>query len=603
MDTVANASTTSPTVVSIVAVFLLSLGVGLGLGIGASRPKEKQAGFWIVGVVVALVVAFAVARRWDMFFGGLRVVPNMYVEFDPDTQFWAKLSLGVFAILGLGIGFIQFAPRSMQADLYGWIGTMLFVLVAAYIFKRDWFAQVFVLEFVIAAVLCCVLYWNKSVNRSLLMFAFVVPAVLMVAAVLNVQRITKKTNIPETLLGAGAVAIYVALAALLLVLNPNQFIGKNEESKTNVYVLAAVCLFALVGICWNKVSVKATWDVYFGRMGFLLMSVLAASYAFQYAIQFYMQKPGDASQTTRVLTGLIIAGFCLVAAVTVFPYLSKPGNNVQSKQAMMQYLGAWFYCQLIDISSEIKTKVGVKILLVIEVLLIIFYFMSKRLYKKLEEGNIGNQVLNDPVKLNKVQSFDVRCVDGGDCEKTKKFEANYAISFWLFLTPQPKDHNPDAAYYVNVLDYGGKPTVQYNAASNIVRITMKGPGGVQTFAADIPKVPLQRWHHFVLSYNNGTFDMFLNGALYRSVPSVNTNVDQTQLIVGSFQGNRKNKMCNVVFFQGKPDPSKPFGKSEQAITVEKVLRLYNNFVNKDPPIITRVVSMYPDPTYLTMRWF
>jgi hypothetical protein len=37
--------------------------------------------------------------------------------------------------------------------------------------------------------------------------------------------------------------------------------------------------------------------------------------------------------------------------------------------------------------------------------------------------------------------------------------------------------------------------------------------------------------------------------------------------------------------------------------VDKVLQLYNNFVNKDPPMITRAVSMYPDPTYLNMRWF
>jgi hypothetical protein len=591
------------TMASLVTVFLLSLGVGLGVGLGASTPKDKQVGFWIVGVVVALLVAFVVVRRWDMFFGALRIVPNRYVEFDPDTKFWGTLSLGVVAVLGLAIGFIQLAPRSMQSDLYSWIGSMLFVLVAVYIFKRDWFAQVFVLEFVVAAVLCCVLYWNKFVNRSLLIFAFVVPAVLMVAAVLNVQRISKRTNLSETLLGVGAVVIYAALATLLLALNPNEFMGKYEESKTNVFVLAAVCLFALVGICWNKVSVKEPWEQYFGKMGFLLMSVLAASYAFQYAIQFYLQKPGEASETTRVLMGLIIAGFCVVAAVTVFPLLSKPSNNVQSKQAMMQYLGAWVYCQLIDLSSEIKTKVGVKILLVIEVLLIVFYFLSLRLYKKLEEGSIGNQVLNEPVKLNKVQSFDVRCVQGGDCEKTKKFEANYAISFWLYLYPQPKEHDPDASYYVNVLDYGGKPTVQYNAASNLLRITMKGPDAAQTFAADIPNVPLQRWHHIVLSYNNATFDMFLNGALYRSVPSVLTNVDQTQLIVGSHQGNRKNKMCNVVFFQGKPDPSKPFGKSEEAITVDKVLQLYNNFVNKDPPMITRAVSMYPDPTYLNMRWF
>ena len=118
--------------------------------------------------------------------------------------------------------------------------------------------------------------------------------------------------------------------------------------------------------------------------------------------------------------------------------------------------------------------------------------------------------------------------------------------------------------------------------------------------ADLPKVPLQRWHHIVLAYNNGTFDVFLNGVLFRSVPGVMTDVLESTVLIGAPEGNR-GKVCNVVFYQGGTDPTASFTKKGNSITADKVTKLYNTFASKNPPIVSRIFSIAPEPSYGQVR--
>ena len=228
------------------------------------------------------------------------------------------------------------------------------------------------------------------------------------------------------------------------------------------------------------------------------------------------------------------------------------------------------------------------------------------------------------------------------------FKANYALSFWLYLVPQSTQESANASTFVNVLDYGGKPKVSYNSSSNTLRVTVRTPleskvptemqkkqaydaaydaaimaGGTEDDAtaagnrayeavgnetvgddvlmADIPKVPLQRWHHIVLAYNNGTFDIFLNGLLFRSQPGVMTDAISSSLVIGASRGNR-GKICNLVFYNEKVDPTKPFTKKSIAISAAKVAKVYNAFASKNPPVVTRVFSIAPAPSYAQKRY-
>ena len=46
----------------------------------------------------------------------------------------------------------------------------------------------------------------------------------------------------------------------------------------------------------------------------------------------------------------------------------------------------------------------------------------------------------------------------------------YSISFWYYINPQPINTGIAYTKYTNILTYGNKPAIQYNAEKNMVRI-------------------------------------------------------------------------------------------------------------------------------------
>ena len=452
--------------------------------------------------------------------------------------------------------------------------------------------------------------------------------VLLVVPVLPLVAVMVKTN--TRWLHWGAMAIYVAMVALLLIINPNKFMGKYNPDTANVYVVGLIGLFSMLCVYLNKHFTKELWPTYITNLGFVLLCLLTAAFSFQYAVRFFLQKPNFSAN--YILMAAVIIGFIVMSATIILMRLPLPKISILMSKLWFHVL----YCYLKDFVMR-NPPLAFYILLV-EIALIVWYILSKQVYNKIQEGDKGKQLFNDPVSLKTATNMLVPF----------KFNTNYAISFWIYLVPQSKEESPSSSVFVNILDYGNKPTVTYNAALNTLRVTVRLPAknmvlpkgeqaqatqalydaahqaalnagateedaaaagartqeevplGEEVLMADITKIPLQRWHHIVLAYNNGTFDIFLNGVLYRSIPGVMTDMLGTALLVGSPDGNR-GKICNVVFYQGGTDPLKSFTADGIAITAEKVIGLYNNYASKNPPVVSRVFSIAPDPSYGRMR--
>ena len=616
-----------------VILFVICLFIGLMIGfLVPTGDAGTKTGYAIAGIVTFLALLGVV---WAFYnygnnFSWLRFVPNFEYEAprEPDNYFWTKCGFFGLLILGLIIGLAVSIPemtkdskKAAETNI-GFISALVAVFVLVYLFKRPWTPLVVVLGMLAYIVYLCVSYApppdSGKVNRAIIIAAFVLPAVIMIAAMLNINRITKLTNVPTNLLGIGGIILYILIAGIIVLVNPGKFMGSNFDptNGSNLMIVTMLCIFSVVVIYMNQFFFQQKWTNYFSRFGIMITLLLVASFAFQYAIRALVAAPKEQSTTDKVMLYAIILSFCFIFFNTVMPWLPKPFWMLSASR---QYLLAYIYCTSIDISQSIVNSGTLKYVMILEIVLIVFYAFSKRLYTKLQEGGLGSQLFNEPVVLNKVTSVDVsdavkklqaKVAKADDAIQAKiiadsgKFLANYAISFWLFLTPQPKDHDPDHTSFVNILDYGGKPSVKYNAALNTLRITVVHTGSKQTiFAADIAKIPLQRWHHLVLAYNNGTFDVFLNGVLYRSVPNVVTDAFLEPVVIGAIEGNRGNQMCNVVFFQASPDPKYSFTKNVDSITVQKVLSLYNQFINKTPPIVTRILEVYPTPSYASIRLF
>jgi hypothetical protein len=462
-----------------------------------------------------------------------------------------------------------------------------FILLAAlffiYLKYPNAFAPITVVAVLLIMIYFCLQYGHeahKNVNKMVLIAAFVVPILPLIWAIVGSEA---------PYLHLLAMAAYILLVVLLLVINPLEFLGKYNQDNNTVYLVAIIGLFAMICVFLNKNLIGESWPTFTSRIGLLLLSLITVGFTLQYAIRFFMQSPS--LSPNYILMLCIIIGFVLLFGMIVLKRLPRP--TTYSKMNVFVMFLAFWYCRLQDLFTN--TDRFVPGILIAEVLLILYYVYSRQLYTKLEETPNGTQLVNTPIKLNKARGFVVQ----------GEFNYNYAVSFWVWLMPQPPDESPTSSLFENILDYSGKPRVLYNASLNTLRISMQRPGkdgapGSHILMADIPKIPLQKWHHLVLSYNNGTFDIFLNGSLYLSVPAVIPSNTSSEVAVGVRKGNR-GKLCNLVFFKGKGDPTKSFTENVDAISAEKVLQLYNEFANKTPPIITRIFSTAPDPSYADMR--
>ena len=464
---------------------------------------------------------------------------------------------------------------------------LYFILLAAlffiYLKFPNGFAPLTAAGIICLMVYICMQYGNegeKAVNKTVLVTAFVLPILPIIAVIFGTER---------PYLQGLLMLVYVAMVILLLVINPNEFLGKYNQDTDSVYLVAIIGLFAMICVFLNKNVIGEGWLSFTRRVGFMLLCLISIGFAVQYAIRFFMQSPNMSANYILML--LILIGFGILVLYMVARNLPRPGHY-SGTNLIKLFLIAW-WCQFQDMI--LASKGAVWLVLLLEIGLILYYIYSRRFYTKLEEGGRGLQLFNEPKKLNLAKSVPV----------PSNFKYNYAVSCWIWLMPQPPEESPTSSLFANVLDYAGKPRVLYNAALNTLRITMRRPAkegedvGANILMADIPKIPLQRWHHLVLSYNNGVFDIFLNGSLYRSVPAV-VDTMAGELTTGADKGNR-GKICNTVFYRGGGDAAAPFTKQLDAITAAKVVEQYNQFANKSPPIITRIISVGPNPAYLDMR--
>jgi hypothetical protein len=117
--------------------------------------------------------------------------------------------------------------------------------------------------------------------------------------------------------------------------------------------------------------------------------------------------------------------------------------------------------------------------------------------------------------------------------------------------------------------------------------TLDFSGPHDVLIADIPDVTLQKWVHFVFFYTSaGMLDIFINGALYKSVAAMVTD-ESSGLTVGAAKGNT-GRIANVMFFQSTKKPEDAMFVGGDAIDASTVHSLYNDFKARDPPVVKRM---------------
>jgi len=202
--------------------------------------------------------------------------------------------------------------------------------------------------------------------------------------------------------------------------------------------------------------------------------------------------------------------------------------------------------------------------------IIIFIKDLEKQKKNLNQFEKGKVLLREPVYLNNkkhiggFQDFNVNKID-------LEYNYNYSISSWFFIRANAPNFKKSYNKYSVILNYGNKPKIMYNPMLNKIKIIMNNGLNKKPIEYIIDGPHLQKWNNIVINYDGGNLDIFMNGKLIRSFPSVIPYMSYDQLTVGENDG-LGGGICNVVYFP-------------VSISRERILTNYNLLKNNNPPII------------------
>jgi hypothetical protein len=208
------------------------------------------------------------------------------------------------------------------------------------------------------------------------------------------------------------------------------------------------------------------------------------------------------------------------------------------------------FIDYIKYQCKITTK-PIWFLLGAEVLLILFYLLIPKALKFIANHSGGIELLKEPVYLNDpltLGSFEELNIDDLENEKVE-YKYHYALSSWFYINPQPPATSAAYTKYTTLLNYGGKPQVQYNGQLNSLRVIAElGYGDNEVVIFETKDIVYQKWNNIVINYDGGTMDVFLNGALVGSLPNVVAYMRYENVVVGAVNGIQGG-ICNIVYYE------------------------------------------------------
>lgn len=226
----------------------------------------------------------------------------------------------------------------------------------------------------------------------------------------------------------------------------------------------------------------------------------------------------------------------------------------------------------IDVYNSIKdTPKSIYRILGIEILLILGYFLLPLIINKVYTHN-SKLLLNKPKYLDKqtiIGSF-----EDLNPKQTKdfKYKYNYSLSSWIYLDNIGPNHNNNSNGFMDILSYGNKPRVQYNPKTLTLRITTQNGLNGTDIIYETDKLPLQRWNHFVINYDQGNTDVFINNKLVGTKKGIVPYMTYDNVVIGQENG-MEGGICNVQYY------NKPLTKN--SIEFE-----YSTLKDKTPPVIS-----------------
>lgn len=391
------------------------------------------------------------------------------------------------------------------------------------------------------------------------------------------DSINRKIYSNPSYIGALEILEYIIFIIIIYKYNPFSISSKHPAFSNALTLLVALIYVLLFYFLREKISLGSDIDSVkpsewtflikvLSTLGFFLVSILLVKYT---AMFIATGKTGLLTLFRySILLLAIVAGLAIL--YTVFqPLFAKLGRSGKIGSFLVK-LVMYTPCLLLALVDYVKyqykiTTKPVWLLLLAELVLIVLWVIVPMLLSAYVSKN-GVQLLKEPKYLNSVNVLgtfdelygkDVVNTDVNSISQTNisqpKYNYHYSLSAWFYINPQPPSTSPAYNKYTNILNYGGKPTVEFNGQLNSLRVTVETeqePNGnkktVQVF--ETKKVLFQRWNNIVINYDRGTMDVFLNGELVGSRPSIAPYMTYESIEVGANNGIQGG-ISNVLYYK------------------------------------------------------
>lgn len=439
-------------------------------------------------------------------------------------------------------------------------------------------------------------YFGYSFLLTIVLTAFAIAYLIIILTLPDTVKQpavgAKSSNFLQNFGGFGmynAIAFFLFIVAMVIVIStyPGGFFTDKTAAAGEIILMLAIC------VIWAAITVitlfpethtavdtaSSKYQVNYWKRALLgLFSVIVSGLVIGWIAYNIQHFTGTTGIERFVLNMLVITVVIGLIYKTLF--VKIPGGAAKQNLVFSLLTNVIFYIPCLFSELFDSTEKGSFLMLILAVALLLVYFKGPSVFNTVNLQG-GKQLVNKPVGTDSVYSLGTyQDLNGSD-----KFDYQYAISSWVFLESAPPNTNSSYNKYTSLLNFGNKPNVLYNGATNTLMVTMH-----QKNLKDVTKNKLmdfdengnrilykssnfllQKWNNIIINYSGGILDIFINGELVKSDVGVVPYYTLDSLTIGEDNGV-KGGICNVVYFN-------------RAVTTANISYLYDMVKDKTPPVL------------------
>ena len=135
-----------------------------------------------------------------------------------------------------------------------------------------------------------------------------------------------------------------------------------------------------------------------------------------------------------------------------------------------------------------------------------------------------------------------------------EYNYHYGISFWIYFDSSILNNDITTTNNEGlIMSYADQPRIYYDYNTSELKIDVLRDQSSESDAINYKTKDIlyQKWNHFVINYNYGTLDIFVNNNLVGSIDKLNPYVgNNNNIVFGSSSQPLKNSgICNIKYYE------------------------------------------------------